>query len=84
MNLLNRKLITLIYMSECFPFVFPFFGIYKNQKAVVIKSPYKQPFSMKHVSLYIFTGMTQGTCWFLFEERFHAINNETFPFYNRT
>ena len=38
---------------------------------------------MKHVSLYIFTGMTQVNRWFLFEERFHAINNETFPFCNR-
>ena len=38
---------------------------------------------MKHVSLYIFAGMTQDNRWFLFEERFHAINNETFPFCNR-
>ena len=38
---------------------------------------------MKHVSLYIFTGMTQDNRWFLFEESFHAINNETFPFCNR-
>ena len=70
-------------MRQCFPFVFPFSGIYKNQKAVVIKPPYKQAFFDENVSLYIFTGMTQDNRWFLFEERFHAINNETFPFCNR-